>query len=70
MQMEVSHELFRDDVLRLVGALSAPELRKLFESPADLATKQFAERMVGLNLQTDAQEFAEALRRMLSKPHT
>ena len=67
MQMDVSHELFRDDVLRLVRGLSGTELRKLFESPDVLSTKQLAGRIASLNLQTDTQEFIDALHRMLAK---
>jgi hypothetical protein len=57
----------RDDVLRLVRGLSGTELRKLFESPDILSTKQLAGRIASLNLQTDTQEFIDALHRMLSK---
>jgi replicative superfamily II helicase len=67
MQMDISHELFRDDVLRLVGGLSETELRRLFESPDELPTRQLTERIASLNLQTDTQEFIDALHRMLSK---
>jgi superfamily II DNA/RNA helicase len=67
MSLDISRELYRDDVLKMISGLTREEVNGILRNPEGLRDGQIREKIGSLGL-SDDEEFVETMHRILSKP--
>jgi hypothetical protein len=65
-RLDISRELYRDDVLKFLNGLTRDDVDRILKNPEELRGAQIREKLSGLEL-SDDEEFIETMHRILSK---
>jgi replicative superfamily II helicase len=67
LELDISHELLRDDVLRFVTTLGRDKVKEIFENSELIHEKSVQEAIKSMNLQFEEAEFSEILYGILAE---